>query len=118
QDGERASLTAERLTDYVASGAAGTQSAEDAAKQGLNMVLLIQVPLLQPMRARHLWDDELCAMVPMAAAAPQPCRKRSAGSLASDVEEAVIGHGAVCGPYTEIDGLAIARDARFPIRVT
>lgn len=36
----------------------------------------------------------------------------------SDVEEAVIGHGKVEGPFTEIDGLAIERDGRFPIRVT
>jgi hypothetical protein len=38
--------------------------------------------------------------------------------LESDVEAAVIGHGAVEGPFTEIDGLDIERDARFPIRVT
>jgi hypothetical protein len=36
----------------------------------------------------------------------------------SGVEPAVIGHGAVEGPFTEIDGLAIERDERFPIRVT
>jgi hypothetical protein len=36
----------------------------------------------------------------------------------STVEEAVIGHGEVEGPFTEIDGLEIKRDKRFPIRVT
>jgi len=36
----------------------------------------------------------------------------------SDVEEAVIGHGKVEGPFTEIDGLDIQRDADYPIRVT
>jgi hypothetical protein len=36
----------------------------------------------------------------------------------SDVEAAVIGHGVVEGPFTEIDGLAIRRDRRYPIRVT
>ena len=36
----------------------------------------------------------------------------------SDVEAAVIGHGAVEGPFTEIDDLEIERDERFPIRVT
>ena len=36
----------------------------------------------------------------------------------SDVEAAVIGHGPVEGPFTEIDGLDIERDPRFPIRVT
>jgi hypothetical protein len=34
------------------------------------------------------------------------------------VEAAVIGHGAVEGPFTEIDGLAIERDPDYPIRVT
>ena len=34
----------------------------------------------------------------------------------SDVEIAVIGHGEVEGPFTEIDGLDIERDPRFPIR--
>ena len=36
----------------------------------------------------------------------------------SDVEEAVIGHGEVEGPFTEIDGLEIERDEQFPVRVT
>jgi hypothetical protein len=36
----------------------------------------------------------------------------------SDVEAAVIGHGKVEGPYTEIDGLEIERDDRYPVRVT
>ena len=36
----------------------------------------------------------------------------------SDVEVAVIGHGAVEGPFTEIDDLQIERDDRYPIRVT
>lgn len=39
-------------------------------------------------------------------------------SEASDVEEAVIGHGKVEGPFAEIDGLEIERDDRYPIRVT
>jgi hypothetical protein len=34
------------------------------------------------------------------------------------VEEAVIGHGELEGPYTEIANLDIERDERFPIRVT
>jgi hypothetical protein len=36
----------------------------------------------------------------------------------SDVEEAVIGHGKVEGPFTEIDGLEIERDDKYPVRVT
>jgi hypothetical protein len=34
------------------------------------------------------------------------------------VEVAVLGHGPLLGPYTELDGLRIARDPRFPVRVT
>ena len=36
----------------------------------------------------------------------------------SDVDTAVLGHGATEGPYTELDGRTIQRDARFPVRVT
>ena len=36
----------------------------------------------------------------------------------SDVENAVIGHGDLEGPYTEIDDVEIERDGRFPVRVT
>lgn len=36
----------------------------------------------------------------------------------SDVESAVIGHGELEGPFTEIDNLDIERDPDFPVRVT
>jgi len=36
----------------------------------------------------------------------------------SNIEAAVIGHGKAEGPFSEIDGLAIERDERFPVRVT
>ena len=35
-----------------------------------------------------------------------------------DIDTAVLGHGPTEGPYTELDGLTIARDPRFPVRVT
>ena len=44
--------------------------------------------------------------------------QRSHSERPSDVEEAVIGHGAVEGPFTEIDGVEIERDPDYPIRVT
>ena len=34
------------------------------------------------------------------------------------IENAVIGHGELEGPFTEIDDLAIERDPQFPVRVT
>jgi hypothetical protein len=110
QNGKRASFTGERLSDFdtqdrPASGA----SPEAAGEGGLNMVLLIQVPLKQ----KHPFEQELVAMEALAAPAAE-----SAGLAKSDVEAAVVGHGAVEGPFTEIDGLQIERDERFPIRVT
>lgn len=70
------------------------------------MVLLIQVPLKQ----KHPMEQETVVYESAAPAAPL--------AVKSDVEAAVIGHGAVEGPFTEIDGLEIERDERFPIRVT
>ncbi len=112
QDGERASFTGQRLSDFSRNDearGAGT-SVTAAGEEGLNMVLVIQVPLLQ--KNVREFDDfafEGGASLPSLASVPE---------AASDVESAVIGHGAVEGPFTEIDDLAIERDERFPIRVT
>ena len=70
------------------------------------MVLLIQVPLKQKeIRPPSGVPDDTGVFY---------C---SAPLLVSDVEAAVIGHGDVEGPFTEIDGLDIERDDRYPIRV-
>lgn len=110
QNGERASFTGQRLSDFQGEGGdAQTPSAEAAGEEGLNMVMLIQVPLKQkepPMRQ----DSGLVFAAPPMAAVE---------SLQdSDVEAAVIGHGEIEGPFTEIDNLEIERDPDFPIRVT
>ncbi len=111
-DGERASFTGERLSDFVASQEVSTPvgpGAPTAADEsGLNMVLLIQVPLKQ--RQPRIQEEAVFAMASSAL--------ESAETDRSDVEAAVIGHGEVEGPFTEIDGLKIERDPRFPIRVT
>jgi len=106
QDGERASFTGERLSDFVSTRPVSLDSPEAAGESGLNMVLIIQVPLRQKVSLRDLLPD-VGAMAPGAEMAAK-----------SDVETAVIGHGEVEGPFTEIDGLAIQRDRNFPIRVT
>ncbi len=110
QNGERASLTGQRKSDFLADTAAatGAGAAEPPAadREGLNMVLLIQVPLKQKKRRRRPYLGMCVA-----------CRSLDLGTF-SDVEEAVIGHGEVEGPFTEIDGLAIERDDRYPVRVT
>ena len=77
------------------------------------MVMLIQVPL----RQRQPANFGMAGDVMMAPAAPSMISQESARG-GSNVEEAVIGHGAVEGPFTEIAGLPIERDDRFPIRVT
>ncbi len=112
-DGERASFTGERLSDFVAGeGEAPTrpdsEDLEAAGERGLNMVLLIQVPLKQKEPLIVLEEDTLMAAPGVA----------TEGRAQSDVEAAVIGHGAVEGPFTEIDNLQIERDPTFPIRVT
>jgi len=115
QDGERASLTGQRQSEFQSanrpdSSRPGSQtSAEAAGQEGLNMVLLIQVPLKQKQPERGgMLMDEACAAPTMNA-----CKSQS-----SDMESAVIGHGKVEGPFTEIAGLDIERDERFPVRVT
>ena len=111
QDGERASFTGERLSDFVDRTVPPDMISPTAAgESGLNMVLLIQVPLKQREPMRGMFFGEA---MEDAAAAPSEAFKAD-----GDVETAVIGHGDVEGPFTEIDGLAIERDPRFPIRVT
>ncbi len=117
RNGERASFTAERLSDFMNDPtelhrpdltAAEADSAEATGESDLNMVMLIQVPLRQRQPMRGMAELALEA-APLSA----PTEQRD-----SDVEVAVIGHGPVEGPFTEIDGLDIERDPRFPIRVT
>lgn len=115
EDGERASLTGSRLSDFMENPEnlpeLMGESMEAAGEEGLNMVLLIQIPLKQKER-RDLWFEGLGGCCDMAV--PMSCEE----SCASDVEAAVIGHGELEGPFREIDGLPIVRDERFPIRVT
>lgn len=108
EDGERASFTGERVSDFEGDENDGPVAEGD--EHSLNAVLLIQVPLKQkPVKRRRMAAYEACA-----GAAPMMER----AMCDSDVEAAVIGHGDTEGPFTEIDGLAIERDPRFPIRVT
>jgi hypothetical protein len=108
-NGERASLTGERESEFrereqEVPHSAGIEVA-GARETSLNMVLLIQVPLKQCCTA--VMDFFMCCE-PMAMVRECP----------SDVENAVIGHGAAEGPFTEMDGHAIERDPRYPVRVT
>jgi len=104
-DGKRASLTGERLSDFRASG----KSDPNVRDSALNMVLLIQVPLKHRNVSRSLAAP---------GGAGGGANEAKATMRGSDVESAVIGHGKLEGPFTEVNGLAIERDPRFPVRVT
>ncbi|MEB3162043.1 MAG: hypothetical protein VKK80_02335 [Prochlorothrix sp.] len=122
KNGERASLTAQRATDFLTQQAENRGSPmplpEDlsaaAEEAGLNLVMVIQVPLKQ----RELSVRGGAVPMPAPAAGVMAGASFDSFEEKSDVEAAVIGHGEVEGPFTEIDGLAIERDDRFPIRVT
>jgi hypothetical protein len=109
KNGERAVLTGQRASDFKRAESSGTSElkTEAAGQTGLNLVMLIQVPLKykEPSRPKYSGSINYSMM-------------RESASGMSDVEEAVISHGRVEGPFTEIDGLKIERDPRFPIRVT
>ncbi|MGK7889700.1 MAG: hypothetical protein AB4042_10225 [Leptolyngbyaceae cyanobacterium] len=122
QNGDRASLTGQRISDFLTpdpedtyepstTGPSAAEPTEDTESDGLNLVMLIQVPLKQT-NAYRSGEEDLSMAMP--SAAMDSMMLESAG----DVEAAVIGHGEVEGPFTEIDGLAIERDPDFPIRVT
>ncbi len=109
--GERAPLTAERLSDVEERGATSNGEAAGEVGEDANLLLLVQVPLRH--RERRPW-----ALEAPAAAAPMAMAESKAARGAADLETAVLGHGALQGPFTELAGLGVERDPRFPIRVT
>ena len=118
--GERASLTGERQSEFLkANPDAGTGVKIDdkfsAGKEetGLNMVLLIQIPLKQKKPGIRGLGGVAFNQLPKGF-----LFKTKNVELESNVENAVIGHGKIEGPFTEIDNLEIERDSRFPVRVT
>ncbi len=106
-NGEKASFTGERISDFEVGANANTSEVTSAnRKSGLNMVLLIQVPLKNERRSRpSIYAYDFGYGV-------------KAMTEASQFEDAAIGHGQLEGPYSEIDDLKIERDERYPIRVT
>jgi hypothetical protein len=127
KDGQRAPLIAERLKDVKAKG--HTANGEDAASLGddANLLMLIQIPLKQKEVARPMMIEDMPSAAlgdAEGAAAAAPMAKAEAGGggasrgRSSDVDTAVLGQGPTEGPYTELDGLEIERDPRFPVRVT
>jgi hypothetical protein len=111
--GQRAPLTAERLSDVVERGATANGEAASSLGEDANLLLLVQVPL------RHR-EVRRAPPAPLQEAAPSapPAAASKAARDRSDLEVAVLGHGALEGPFTELADLAIERDPRFPVRVT
>ena len=90
----------------------GYAASDDA---GLNVVLMIQVPLKHKAKRTPL-------SYPMSAPEDGTAKYSVAPSSSrmmekSDVETAVIGHGETEGPFAELNHRFIERD-RFPVRVT
>ena len=115
KDGQRASFTGQRVSDFKLAQPGETNGKTPSAggEAGLNMVLLIQVPLKhKPLPAVAFGGADGAIELFQDAPAAAPRREKS------DVEAAVIGHGKVEGPFTEIDNLKIERDPKYPIRVT
>ena len=105
-DGQKASFTGERLSNFILNENVESNPSVSANQiDGLNMVLLIQVPLQNVRKQRYF--PLFMTFESMT---------KNAGPL--DVEEAVIGHGEAEGLFGEVDGLEIKRDERYPVRVT
>ena len=118
EDGQRAPFQAERVSQWAKDQGIDVDSI--SADAGLDVVLLIQVPLKQREVSRH-WYDELgdsWGYGSGGAPASAPAMESSAAKKSSDVEMAVVSHGEVEGPFTEFHDLPIERDTRFPVRVT
>ncbi|QYK59606.1 MAG: hypothetical protein KF884_05835 [Fimbriimonadaceae bacterium] len=108
-NGQRASLTGERMSDFLVGPEAGAANDPKVSESGLSMVLLVQVPLQQRERERR--DSMSQPSAPAGGTGSAKAESRG-------MEAAVIGHGELEGPFVETDGLSITRDPRFPVRVT
>jgi hypothetical protein len=115
QNGQRASLTGQRMSDFISDHDPRHDPSETPVekRKGLNMVLLVQIPLKQKELPRRYPLATMSAPAGAFAGAKSDRARRG-----SDVEAAVIGHGEEEGPFTEIDNLKIERDERYPVRVT
>ncbi|MCK6544780.1 hypothetical protein L6R52_02860 [Myxococcota bacterium] len=122
--GQKTAFTAERKSDVKARIEAGQAQASDegALEEGADMMMIVQVPLVYSAPRRYYGEADDLGGIPMApmaasgAGAAESKAMRRGG--VSDVEQAVLGHGEELGAFTEMSGLALRRDERFPIRVT
>ena len=106
-------MTAERISDVLEHGV--TMNGESAASLGddANLLMLVQVPLKHREPRRRACE----AFSAPKAAAPATAGALAEGKAKDDIEVAVLGHGELQGPFTELAGLEVERDPRFPVRV-
>lgn len=124
--GQKTTFTAERKSTVKARIEAGQATAADtgALEEGADMMMIVQVPLKVRRARRHYGIGSLGDMMMAPSAAPMasggaPMKKESRRrGRASDVEQAVLGHGDDQGPFREMANMKLTRDDRFPIRVT
>jgi len=120
--GQRAAFTAERKSDVEAriesQGGPETQDDKSALAKGADCLFLIQVPLKHKNRGYLGGAIPMPTMAKESAAAGAAPPSQMAEAEASDVEQAVLGHGPNLGPYREGSGVRLERDPKFPIRVT
>jgi hypothetical protein len=138
--GQRAPFTAERKSDVKArieaQGGPKTEDDRSALARGADVLFLVQIPLKHrapPVRAMPMGapEDDAAPMTgakgagamsapakkPSPAPAP-PAQGAVAKEKKSDMESAVLGHGADEGVFLEGKNLLLERDPTFPIRVT
>jgi hypothetical protein len=119
--GQRTPLTAERLSAVQRTGVTSNGEAASSLGDDSNLLMLVQIPLRyrQPRRPVMVAAPAPQAFGGLAAdAEAAPAMSKAKRGVRADVETAVLGHGPELGPYTELDGLTITRDPRFPVRVT
>jgi len=121
ENGKKASFTGQRKTDWKKAQEKEKEENKKLGEErkvlseedetGLNMVLLIQVPLIQKSPAYDMMIS-CCESV--------KCCNQSEAMIEDhcDIEDAVIGHGELEGDFKEMDGLDLVRDPKYPIRVT
>ena len=118
--GKRASLTGQRQSEFLEANPHVDQGVEidgeyskGQKETGLNMVMLIQIPLKHKPAQRYFYGYQKSAVADSHLDGAEMAFEPN-----SNVENAVIGHGDLEGPFTEIDDLKIERDGKFPVRVT
>jgi len=102
EDGQRAPFAAHRASDVLGPSYG---SPADGSSNGLNAVVVVQVPLKY-----HSIHRSIQPVSPSLA----PTGRLARG----DVEDAVVTHGDTEGPFKELAGLTIERDPAYPVRAT